>query len=93
MGWRIRNFFRKLTPFLIIGALAFGGYYIFKGSFKNTYSFNKIVSSIPYFGKSFSSKHTYKKAIAKSSSKKKIKHYSSKTKHRAIKKRHKKRRR
>ena len=54
--YKVREFLQNLIPVAIIGALAFGGYHLYKqGTFRNGLrpAMSSIVKKIPYFGTRF----------------------------------------
>lgn len=56
MLWRIQEFFRKLIPMVIVGAVAFGGYNMYReGAFNRGvgYAVSHALGKLPYFGSRF----------------------------------------
>lgn len=54
--YKIREFLQNLIPVAIVGALAFGGYTLYKqGTFRNGLrpAVSSLVKKIPYFGTKF----------------------------------------
>lgn len=56
MLWRIQEFFKKLIPMVIVGAVAFGGYNLYReGAFNRGvgYAVSSALGKLPYFGSRF----------------------------------------
>ena len=56
MLWRIQEFFRKLIPMVIVGAVALGGYNLYReGAFNRGvgYAVSHALGKLPYFGSRF----------------------------------------
>ncbi len=71
MAWRIKQLFRKILPFLVIGGVAWGGWNLYKTNFRHgRASFVHVLKKIPYFGSRFAhysggSRHYSRKHVAK----------------------------
>lgn len=71
MAWRIKQLFRKILPFLVIGGVAFGGWHLYKTNFRHgRASFVRVLKQIPYFGSRFGhynggSRHYSRKHVAR----------------------------
>jgi len=56
MMWRLKQWFRKVLPIALIGAVCYGGYNMYRaGALRHGVgpAFNYVVRSIPFFGSKF----------------------------------------
>ena len=93
--WKIRQWFRKCVPLVMVGALAFGGYHLYRqGTFRNGLgTLSSWTSKIPYFGSKFShsgassrvshggSSYSKSKSLARAKGRKHSKRYSKGKRH------------